>query len=303
MSAAGRPASIEIAQRFVRRYAPAEGESDRSLLIVHGAGEHGGRYRHLVPHIVARGWNVIAGDLRGHGRSGGTATHLDDFREYLDDLDSIVSHFRLESDRTALFGHSLGGLVAARFSQTRTRPASALVLSAPLLAFGMRVPVARQFLGRMCLAVAPRTRFRTRVALADITRNAEALQRREQDPLTNRTVTAGWFFRVLRTLQHVTEDAGQLTIPLLLMQGAADRIVRPDAAIRWYCAVGSQDRSLWLLRDHLHELLNEPDWRETLTRVLDWLDVRIPPASPSRRSGANERVLFRESEAEVPMSA
>jgi lysophospholipase len=196
MSARVSPPSPETIQRFVRRCGPASGATDRSLLIVHGAGEHSGRYSHLVPHIVARGWNIIAGDLSGHGRSGGVATHLDDFEQYLEDIDAVYRHFQLDPARTALFGHSMGGLVATRYAQTRPERSAALLLSAPLLAFGMRVPVARRILGRVCLAVAPRTRFQTRVQLADITRNEEAIKRRIEDPLTNRTVTAGWYFRV-----------------------------------------------------------------------------------------------------------
>jgi lysophospholipase len=268
--------TTDLGQRFVRRCAPASGLADRSLILVHGAGEHSGRYSHLVPHIVARGWNLIAGDLSGHGQSGGTATHLDDFEQYLADVATIYRHYDLIPERTALFGHSMGGLVSARFAQTRPYSVAALVLSAPLLAFAMDVPSARRVLGRVCLAVAPRTRFQTRVQLEDVTRNEEARRRRLEDPLTNRTVTAGWYFNVLRTLREVFDDAGGLKSPLLLMQGAADRIVRPEAAVRWFAQVGPADKSLWLFHDHLHELLNEPDWEQTLTAMLDWLEARIP---------------------------
>lgn len=266
-------------QRFTRRFEPANGPADRSLIIVHGAGEHSGRYSHLVPQIVARGWNLITGDLRGHGQSGGTATHLDDFDQYLADIDSLYSQYALDPTRTAVFGHSMGGLVSARFAQTRFPKVAALVLSAPLLAFGMHVPVARRILGRLCLFLAPRTRFQTRVALEDITRNEEARQRRLDDPLTNRTVTAGWYFSVQKALRQVAADAPRLQAPLLLMQGAKDRIVRPEAAAHWYTRAGSTDKTLWLFRDHLHELLNEPDWEHTLGQMLDWLDARIPAAA------------------------
>jgi alpha-beta hydrolase superfamily lysophospholipase len=268
--------TTELGQRFVRRCAPASGLADRSLILVHGAGEHSGRYSHLVPQIVARGWNLIAGDLSGHGLSGGTATHLDDFEQYLADVEAMYRHYQLVPERTALLGHSMGGLVSARFVQTRAHSVAALVLCAPLLAFGMEVPFARRMLGRLCLAVAPRTRFQTRVPIEDVTRNEEARQRRLEDPLTNRTVTAGWYFSVLRALQQVADDASRLQTPLLLMQGVADRIVRPDAANRWFAQAGSADKSLWLFRDDLHELLNEPDWERTLGVMLDWLDARIP---------------------------
>jgi len=255
---------------------------------MHGAGEHSGRYSHLVPHIVARGWNLIAGDLSGHGLSGGTATHLDDFEQYLADVDAMYRHYQLVPRRTAVFGHSMGGLVSARFAQTRPQQAAALVLSAPLLAFGMHVPVARRILGRLCLAVAPRTRFQTRVQLADITRNEEARQRRLDDPLTNRTVTAGWYFSIQGALRQVADDGPAMHIPLLLMQGAEDRIVRPGAALNWFSQAGPADKTLWLFREHLHELLNEPDWEQTLSAMLDWLEARIPTldAGPAAAAGA-----------------
>lgn len=268
--------TTDLGQRFVRRCAPAAGLADRSLILVHGAGEHSGRYSHLVPHIVARGWNLIAGDLSGHGQSGGVPTHLDSFEQYLADVEAMYRHYELAPERTALFGHSMGGLVSARFAQSHPGSLAALILSAPLLQFGMDVPFARRVLGRVCLAVAPRARFQTRVPLEDVTRNEEARRRRLEDPLTNRTVTAGWYFNVLRTLRDVFDDTHRLQIPLLLMQGAADRIVRPEAATRWFAQAGTADKSLWLFRDHLHELLNEPDWEQTLIALLDWLELRIP---------------------------
>src|SRR5262249_5404726 len=147
-------------------------------------------------------------------------------------------------------------------------------------AFGMHVPVTRRILGRVCLAVAPRTRFQTHVQLDDITRNPDAIKRRIEDPLTNRTVTAGWYFRVHAALQQAASDGRLLRLPLLLMQGARDRIVRPQTAVAWFVSTGSADKSLWVLRDHLHELLNEPDWEQTLGLMLDWLELRIERRLP-----------------------
>jgi lysophospholipase len=208
------------ARLFVRRYSPPAHACQRTLVIIHGAGEHGGRYEHFVAAALQQRWTVLAGDLRGHGQSSGTPTHLDDFGQYLGDLDAVWSHFRLDPQRTAVLGHSLGGLVAARFSQTRPDRLSALVLSSPLLAFGMRVPRLKRTLGRMCLLVAPRTRFRTTVRPEQITRNTEALSLRQRDPLTNRTVTAGWYFRVLDALYDCWCDAERLAAPLLLLPAA-----------------------------------------------------------------------------------
>lgn len=263
--------------RFVRQYDPDRTIDDRVLVIVHGVGEHSGRYEHFVTRAVERGWTVIAGDLLGHGQSEGVPTHLDDFGQYLADLDAIWSRFSLPSGRTALYGHSMGGLVSARFTETRPERVSALILSSPLLGFAIQVPPLKRTFGRICLRVAPQFRFRSHIPETHITRNPEALQQRATDPLANRTVTAGWYFRVLDALYDVWQDADRAVAPLLILQGDCDRIVSPEAPLDWFTRAGSRDKSLRVLNDHLHELLNEPGWPGTISGILDWLDRRVPP--------------------------
>lgn len=262
--------------RFVRHSTPDTGPADRTLVIVHGVGEHGGRYGHFVQAAVSRGWNVIAGDLLGHGQSEGVPTHLDDFAQYLADLDALWEHFGLDPARTAVYGHSMGGLVSARFAETRPELLSALVLSSPLLGFAIQVPPLKRTFGRLCLRVAPQFRFRSQIPEADITRNLEALHQRAIDPLANRTVTAGWYFRILDALCEAWNDAAQMRAPLLILQGDADRIVSVDAPLAWMTKVSSSDRSCRLLSGHLHELINEPGWQGTIAGILDWLEARIP---------------------------
>ena len=121
----------------------------------------------------------------------------------------------------------MGGLVSARFAETRPERVAALILSSPLLGFALRVPPLNRTFGRICLRVAPQFRFRSQIPETHITRNPEALQQRAADPLANRTVTAGWYFRVLDALCDVWQDAGRAVAPLLILQGDCDRIVVP----------------------------------------------------------------------------
>jgi alpha-beta hydrolase superfamily lysophospholipase len=157
----------------------------------------------------------------------------------------------------------------------------------------MRVPRLKRTFGRMCLLVAPRTRFRTTVRPEQITRNAAALSLRQRDPLTNRTVTAGWYFRVLDALYDCWCDAERVAAPLLLLQGEADEIVNAQAPYGWWPRVAAHDKSLWILPGRLHELLNEPGWEGTVGRILAWLGRRITAGGESISAPA----------ADIPLSA
>jgi lysophospholipase len=267
---------------FVRRFTATSGEASRTLLVSHGATEHGQRYAHVAGLFVEAGWNVVIPDLRGHGRSGGDPMHVGTFFDYVADLERARRYFALEPSRTALLGHSMGSLVAALAAEETPAPAAALVLLSPLLGVRVAVPAATFAAGRMMSLVAPGTRFRTRVDPHDVTQNPAALARRARDPFNHRHVTAGWFFAMRAGLRAAFRNAGRMKLPLLLLQGCEDRIVDSSRSREWLAAVGSADLAFRELPEHFHELHNEPTWPETFAEIAAWLDGRISAASAAR---------------------
>lgn len=260
---------------FVRHFQPAHGTEDRTILLVHGMSEHGQRYEHVIETVVERGWNVVVPDQRGHGLSGGVPTHVRCFRQYVDDLATIRQHLELQPERTAIVGHSMGGLVAVRHAQRLPGSSAALVLLSPLL--GIRVPIPRSTvaLGRMLSWVAPRVRFRSRVNIAHTTRNVVSRNARLSDPLAHRSVTAGWYFAMQSALRAAWKDADKIDLPLLVLQAGQDRIVDAQATQAWVQAAATSDRTIRQIIDGYHELLNEPDWASTADHIMSWLEDRI----------------------------
>ncbi|HET6324001.1 MAG TPA: alpha/beta hydrolase [Planctomycetaceae bacterium] len=260
---------------FVRRFEPLSRDADRSVILVHGMSEHGQCYQHVAESMVARGWNVVVPDLRGHGRSGGDPIHVNDFSEYVTDLKRIIDSIGLRSQTTVLVGHSMGGLISARFVQQFPHCVSALALLSPLLGVRVRISPFTVALARLLSLVRPRSRFRKRTKREDSTRNQEALTRGDADPLIRESVTAAWYFAMRQALRSVWDLAEQISCPVLVMQAGADLIVDPAAPQGWLQRVGSEDKSLRMFPDHYHELLNEIDWSNTLADMLDWLEQRL----------------------------
>ena len=275
-----RVTATDSKQLFVRHFSPATIEGcGRTLFVIHGTSEHGGRYEHVCREAVRLGWDVICPDLRGHGLSDGIAVHVQNFDQYLRDLDSLWRFFEVNADRTAALGHSFGGLVSTRFAETRPSKLAALVLMSPLIGLNVKIDPLTYVLGKLMSYVAPKTRFQSKVPSGATTRNQEVLARREADPLIHRSVTAKWFFEMKRALIDVAADAPKLRAAVLACQAGADLIVDPLAVEPWLQTVGSDDRTFRMFDDHYHELLNEPTWPDTLSDTLQWLEVRIPCAT------------------------
>jgi alpha-beta hydrolase superfamily lysophospholipase len=275
-------AANDSANIFVRNCLPEPTDRcGRTLVIIHGTSEHGGRYLHAAEEAVARGWNVLIPDLRGHGRSDGIAVHIDRFEQYLQDLDTIWQYFELNPERTAVLGHSFGGLVSIRFAETRPSRLAALVPMSPLLGLRVKIDPLTYAIGRLMSFVFPTTRFQSKVPPEHTTRNPEVLAGRASDPLLRRSVTASWFFQMKQALRDADEHAASIVVPMLAMQAGEDLIVDPLAVEPWLAKTGSADRTLKILDDHYHELLNEEDWRETLNELLNWLESRIPCGTAS----------------------
>jgi lysophospholipase len=268
---------VPVARRvglFVRDYEPAGG-ADRTLVLLHGAGEYGGRHRHVAERFCRRGWRVLTPDLRGYGLSGGRAAHVVRFDTYADDLARLYDYFALAPVSTAQLGHSMGGLATVRFAQTHAGRVRAIGLSSPLLGLAVRVRPALLVSGRLLSVTYPWKRFRTVLDPSDVTRNPESIEARTSDPLFRRSVTAGWFFAVQTAIRRAWQDAEALKSPVLIVQAGEDRVVDAEAARAWLGTVGSDDARFHLLPEQFHELHYETGWRATTDLFRTWLAARV----------------------------
>ncbi|MGY8526491.1 alpha/beta hydrolase [Paracidovorax citrulli] len=252
-----------------------------TLLLVHGMAEHGGRYPELVQTLLDLGLRVRTWDHRGHGRSGGARMVTPAEDALLDDLlqvyDATVQRWQ---ELPILFGHSMGGMLAARVATARLRPIRALILSSPAL--GLHLSGLPQTLHRILLTLAPNLRVPSPVHPASLTHDPVQSARYRSDPLVQRTVTAGLLQSIIVGLARVQADAPLLEAPTLVLSGSADRVV-DAAAIRRFCDNAPADLCQCICFDGAyHELLNEAQpWRGQVFEALTgWLRQHLqPPAA------------------------
>lgn len=250
-----------------------------ACVLVHGLGEHTGRYAHVSSHLVQQDLATWVFDLRGHGLSEGLGGHVDSFGDYLEDLRTILG---LAADRHPgmplfLLGHSMGGLVALRHAQTRPRGLQGLVLSSPLLGIApaSRPGAARALLGRLASALLPRLRLATNVDPSHLSRDPAVGAAYARDPLVGRRVSARWFTSVAGAMAEACAAAPPAELPVLLMAAGDDRLADTEAARRFASATPARWLELQVWDGFYHELLNAPERDAVLLRVSGWIAGRL----------------------------
>ncbi len=193
---------------------------------------------------------------------------------YLDDLRAVIRSLEVDPEELCLFGHSFGGLLAARWVQQGPAP-RVLALSAPLFGLSVHIPKWKIALGRLVSPFLPSLRFRTTLDPRNMTRDPQFLAARQADPFIQREVTVRWFFAMQRALRQAHADVARVTCPVLIVQGTADRTVDPLAAERWIEQIGSTEKEFIRLPDQVHELLNETAWIRTADMIVSWFDQHV----------------------------
>ena len=267
---------------YFQRAAPSDVRPRGVVLIAHGYAEHLGRYTELVGHLAERGLASAALDHRGHGRSGGARGHCRDFHEIVADLRTLadrVAQWWPDTPRI-LFGHSMGGLIAILYLLRHPDTVRAAAVSAPALRLPDQGPRWLRWVARVLGRIAPRVPLRTKLDESALSRDPAVGRAYVSDPLVHRRATAG-FVRALTAAQAIVGlEASRLRVPLLLMQGDADRIVDPAGAGEFAARLTCR-HELVMLPGYYHELLNEPeqDRAHVLTLLDRWFDRWL--ASPA----------------------
>lgn len=242
-----------------------------TLAIVHGYGEHAGRYREFSAWLAGHGWRVVACDLPGHGRSPGRRGHIRRFSDYL----SVVEALLAEAQRAApvfLLGHSLGGLIAARYLELEPQAASGLILSSPFFGLALPVPAWKRALAQMLSRLWPAASLPSGIRPEDLSHDPKVVEAYRRDPLVHRVATARWFTEVLAAQTAALRDAPKLEVPVLIVQGEEDRLAQVAATRAFAAACGSPSLTLKLYGGLYHETLNELDRKRVWQDILAWLE-------------------------------
>jgi len=248
------------------------------LLLVHGYAEHCGRYDHVAEAFAETGAAVHAYDQRGHGRSDGPRAYVDDFGDYLADLDHFRRHVEAQSpDRPLfLFGHSMGGLAVLLYVLDRAVDVRGLILSAPPIEINPDLaPLLRrmaQFLGRWVPT------FPTVRSPRDaISRDPAVVEAANHDPLSYHGRTkARMGAEMLRAGEEAQARLHELDRPFLAIHGTADRLASPAWSKRLYERAAATDKTLRLYDGLYHETFNEPEQDTVLRDLGTWLAERMP---------------------------
>jgi len=247
------------------------------LLIVHGLGEHCGRYMNVVNHFVPLGYAVYGYDHIGHGRSEGMREVVERFEDYTNTLTVFCEMVKSWQAGRPLFlvGHSMGGLITSCYLLDHQVDFRGAVISAPLVKASGNISQVTILMGKILSAIAP-TLGLLPVDARSVSRDPEVVNAYLSDPLVFHGKTpARLAAELLKAMQRVTSEANKIALPFLVVQGSADKLVDPVGAQILYDKAGSKDKTIRTYEGLYHEVFNEPERGPVLEDVETWLAAHI----------------------------
>ncbi len=262
--------------RLFYRYITSEGFRV-CLVLVHGLGEHSGRYINFFQRFSGLGYSVYALDLRGHGRSQGRRGHIMAFSDYLKDIKLFMEFVGNMSKSKYYFmvSHSMGGLIAVRYAQEYGTQGetglSGLIVSSPLLKIRVQVPKIKMLLGRAVSRFIPWLSMSNELDPAFLSHDTSVVHAYIQDPLVHTKVTARWFTEIIKSMRQSFENACNLTIPCLFLHAGDDHLADPEGTRSLFPLIASKDKELKVYEGFYHELFNEPRKEQVFSDIEGWL--------------------------------
>lgn len=256
---------------FARRWAPEEDNDVQAVVVlIHGKGEHSGRYRHLAENFTADGYAVLAFDQLGHGLTEGKRGHADSYEELMDGIDRLLeeANARYPGKPIFLYGHSMGGNIMINYVLRRQPRLTGAIATGPWLKLAASDrPLPLVILSRVAKQM---KRRRPPAPPVYLTSDPDMLARLVADPLGHAKFSAKLFFAIRRAGLWALEHANELSIPMLILHGGDDTVTAPEASRQFAERAGR----LCTYREWpglRHELHNERNREQIFAAVKAWM--------------------------------
>lgn len=259
---------------YAQEWAP-ETAPKAAIALVHGLGEHTGRYAHVAKAFTDAGYVIYGCDLHGHGKTEGIRGYSPSYEVMMQDIDHELGELakRYPGIPRFLYGHSMGGNLVLYYTLLRKPQIAGVITTAPAVGTGP-ISSVKLLMAKIFSRLAPRMQMDNGLDLANLSRDTEVAHKYQTDPLVHAKITARLGYDMISSGPWLLEHANEFALPLLLMQGSADHLVSPEKSREFASRVpGDVTFKMW--DGFYHELHNEPEKAEVIQTMLNWLDQHI----------------------------
>ena len=259
---------------FIRENIPPQYKG--MICIVHGFGEHSGRYAHVADFFNKNGYAVLAMDNRGHGKSGGKRGHTPSFESYLDDIDMFLNYAKTKNESVPLFlyGHSMGGnLILNYVIQRQPKILRGLIATSPWIRLAFEPKPILITMGKLMRSIFPTFTQDSGLDVNGISRDKAVVDAYINDPLVHSKITASAGMGMTDSAAFLNTYKGQMSIPTLIVHGTNDKLISQAASEEFANRVTNIDYKKWV--GLYHETHNEPEKMDVLQDILQWVNAKI----------------------------
>jgi alpha-beta hydrolase superfamily lysophospholipase len=246
------------------------------IALVHGQGEHIGRYGHLAAWYNEHDIAVAGYDQQGHGRSEGVRGHAPSLESLLDDVELLLEKTRAQYPKAPLFlyGHSMGGNLVLNYALRRQPDLTGLIATGPWIRLAFEAPALKVLAGKILRRIAPKLTLPNGLATEFLSRDPEVVKAYNNDPLVHDKISAAAGIALMEGAHWLDRYSGLFTMPALLMHGGADKITSAPAT----AALAGRTGPDVIHREWpglYHEIHNESDQKAVFEFTFDWIEKRI----------------------------
>jgi len=245
------------------------------IILVHGLGEHIGRYEHVAQMFTDNNYGFVGADLIGNGKSGGQRGHVDSFDDFLEIIDLLLKEtdVRFPGALKVLYGHSLGGNLILYHAMKRKPSVSGLIVSSPGLE-AVNVPPLKVAIGKLLYSIYPRFPMTNSLDISGLSQDPSVVEAYVNDPLVHNKISVRCGLDLLSIGKWLQENTMALEAPLLMFHGEMDRLANISGS-RKFASQYQGDLTFIEIPGGYHELHNEPDKADLFEMMLTWLAEKV----------------------------
>ena len=245
------------------------------IVIVHGMGEHSGRYQHVAKKLTDNNFGVIAFDHFGHGKTEGKRGHNPGFDTVLESITKLISKAKsVFGDKPMfLYGHSMGGNAVVNYTLRKEHSLAGTIATSPMLKLAFTPPAWKISLGKIMQKIAPSITLGNELDANDVSRDKNEVKKYIEDPLVHDKISPNFSLSFIDTGEWAIKNASSLKTPMYLLHGTGDKIIDYKGTEAF--AKSSKNASLQLYENGYHELQNDFCKDEMLQDVVNWLNNQL----------------------------